>query len=146
MPQKKIKPSTGVSIGGNVNTNGGDIAGGNVNKGNVYHSSKINISEVDDLFQPIYDKINTSKKIPLKSKKLVKDYVSEIQSEIIKGEKKDDGVIEDRLKNIAIMTPDILEVILATLANPIIGLGVVVKKVTEKYIKDKNGKDVKKNE
>lgn len=72
--------------------------------------------------------------------------MAEIQSEVIKGEKKNEGIIEDRLKNIAVMTPDILEVVLSTLANPIIGLGVVVKKVVEKYIQDKKEKDVKKNE
>ena len=136
-----------IEIGGNVDTGGGDISGGNIAKGNVsmYHASEMRISEVNNLFQPIYDKLNHLPKLLPKNRRILQKNVVEIQYEVSKGKKADKGFIESRLANIAHMAPDILEIVISTLANPIIGLRDLVNKIAEKA-SQVNDKDVKKNE
>jgi hypothetical protein len=49
-----------------------------------------------------------------------------------KNEKVDEGFLSRRFRNIARMAPDVLDLVVATLANPLAGLGVTVKKLAEK--------------
>ncbi len=49
-----------------------------------------------------------------------------------KHEKVDEGFLSRRFRNIARMAPDVLDLVVATLANPLAGLGVTVKKLAEK--------------
>jgi hypothetical protein len=44
----------------------------------------------------------------------------------------DKSFLSRRFRNIARMAPDVLDLVVAMLANPLAGLGVVVKKVAEK--------------
>jgi hypothetical protein len=44
----------------------------------------------------------------------------------------DEGFLARRFRNIARMAPDVLDVVVATLGNPLAGLGVAVKKIAEK--------------
>jgi hypothetical protein len=41
------------------------------------------------------------------------------------------GFLSRRFRNIARMAPDVLDVVVATLGNPLAGLGVAVKKIAE---------------
>jgi len=144
MPSKKKDRDSGIHIGGNAYTSGGDIAGGDITKGNVYQNSKISISEVNNLFQSIYNQIDQSK-ISSRNRGELKKSVQEIQEEVSKGKAIDESFLEKRLNNIARMAPDILEVVVSTLANPAIGLGVIAKKIAEKANQGSE-KEVKKNE
>ena len=60
----------------------------------------------------------------------------EIQSTVSeaaqKNEKTDDVFLPRRFLNIVHMAPDVLDVVAVTLANPLAGLGVAVKKIAEK--------------
>lgn len=58
--------------------------------------------------------------------------VERIQVEVQKGEQADGTKIESALKKIAGMSDDILDVVLATLTNPALGLAEVVRKVAAK--------------
>jgi 2-hydroxy-3-keto-5-methylthiopentenyl-1-phosphate phosphatase len=58
--------------------------------------------------------------------------VKDIQQEIKKGKKADNEFIARRLRNIKRMAPEILEVVVATIVNPVFGLSVAAKKVAEK--------------
>src|SRR5687768_9545908 len=49
-----------------------------------------------------------------------------------KNEKVNESFLSPRFRNIARMAPDVLDVIVASLANPLAGLGVAVKKIAEK--------------
>jgi len=66
----------------------------------------------------------------------LKAEVKEIQSTVTeaaqKNEKVDEGFLSRRFRNIARMAPDVLDVVVATLGNPLAGLGVAVKKIAEK--------------
>ena len=62
--------------------------------------------------------------------------MQEIQSTVTeaaqKNEKVDEGFLSRRFRNIARMAPDVLDLVVAMLANPLAGLGVAVKKIAEK--------------
>jgi hypothetical protein len=58
--------------------------------------------------------------------------IEELRQELGKKGKANEGSLMRRLRNIGRMAPDILEVTLATIANPIAGFGVIAKKVAEK--------------
>ncbi|HBY08693.1 MAG TPA: hypothetical protein DEH22_13260 [Chloroflexi bacterium] len=62
----------------------------------------------------------------------MKANVAEIKAEDEKGDQAEESFIARRLRNIQRMAPDILEVMLATIANPAAGFGMVAKKVAEK--------------
>jgi hypothetical protein len=62
--------------------------------------------------------------------------VKEIQITITEAAQKnnqmDEGFLPRRFRNIARMAPDVLDVVVATLANPLAGLGAAVKKISQK--------------
>jgi hypothetical protein len=58
--------------------------------------------------------------------------VKDIQQEIKKGKKADNEFIARRLRNIKRMAPEILEVVVATIVNPVFGLSVCSKESCEK--------------
>ena len=136
--------SSSLTIGGNVSTSGGDIAGGNIEKGDVYQARELNLSTASKLFRPIYETLDKPKKYPEQKREKIKKYVAEIQGEVSKGKKHvDSSYVEKRLINIAKMAPDILEVTLGVIANPVIGLGMLAKKISQKA-SEKEEKSVKK--
>ena len=55
----------------------------------------------------------------------------------------DEGFLSRRLRNIARMAPDVLDVVVATLANPLAGLGVAAKKLAEKEAEGRYGEGLK---
>ena len=60
-----------------------------------------------------------------------------------KNEKLDEGFLSRRFRNIAPMAPDVLDVVVATVANPLAGLGVAVKKIAEKAKQETNSPRVR---
>jgi cell division septum initiation protein DivIVA len=137
MPKKKRANDSGVNmkvgnisdINGNVN-----IAGGNITTHQT--SSGLSVSEIKQLFDQLYTAIETRAETPLADKEDLKAEVKEIQSTVTeaarKNEKVDEGFLARHFRNIARMAPDILDVVVATLGNPLAGLGVAAKKIAEK--------------
>jgi hypothetical protein len=66
----------------------------------------------------------------------LKAEVQEVQSAVKQATTKTEGIDENFLsrhfRNIARMAPDILDVVVATLGNPLAGIGVAIKKIAEK--------------
>jgi cell division septum initiation protein DivIVA len=126
---------TGIDIGdisdisGNVN-----VAGGNIT---THHTTTgLSATEIKQLFDQLYSKIEARPETPTADKEDLKAEVKEIQVTVSeaaqKNEKVDEGFISRRFRNIARMAPDVLDVVVATLGNPLAGLGVAVKKIAEK--------------
>jgi hypothetical protein len=125
---------TGIDIGdisdisGNVN-----VAGGNIT---THHTTTgLSATEIKQLFDQLYSKIEARPETPTADKEDLKAEVKEIQVTVSeaaqKNEKVDEGFISRRFRNIARMAPDVLDVVVATLGNPLAGLGVAVKKIAE---------------
>lgn len=131
MPKRPAKKSSeGVSIGGSVDTGGGDIAGGNISKRDVIQSHGLQASEVRDLFSPIYQQIDAKETLPVEEREDLKAMVEEIEAEAVKGPEADETLVGRYLRNIARMAPDILDVTLKTIANPVLGLAAVAQKIS----------------
>jgi hypothetical protein len=58
--------------------------------------------------------------------------VEEVVKEAEQGEKADPSRIERLLNTLSAMAPDILDVVVATIKNPLAGIGLVIKKIGEK--------------
>ena len=88
------------------------------------------------MFDGLYTKIESRPNTPPADKEDLKTDVKDIQTAVIqaveKNEKVDEGFLSRRFRNIARMAPDILDVVAASLANPLAGLGVAVRKIAEK--------------
>lgn len=137
MPKKKrtsnkqptVRTGNISDISGNVN-----VAGGNIT---THHTTTgLSAGEIKQLFDQLYTAIETNTKISSADKEDLKAEVKEIQSTVTeaanKNEKVDEGFLSRRFRNIARMAPDVLDVVVATLGNPLAGLGVAAKKIAEK--------------
>ena len=135
MPKKKDVQPVSVRIGnisgvsGEVNVAGGDI---NIHK----TSNGLSAAEIGQLFNQVYSAIETNPKTSPAAREDLKAEVKEIQSSVSeatqKNEKLDEGFLARRFRNIARMAPDVLDVVVATLGNPLAGLGVAVQKIAER--------------
>jgi hypothetical protein len=137
MPKKNggSKKETNIKLGnisgvsGNVN-----IAGGNIT---THHTvNGLSAADIKQLFDGLYASIDSNAKVSPAVKEDLKADVKDIQSTVTEAAKKNEKVDEDflarRFRSIARMAPDILDVVVATLGNPLAGLGVAVKKIAEK--------------
>lgn len=117
------------NISGNVN-----VAGGNITTHQT--TTGLSAAEIKQLFDGLYKDIDARPELPRADKEDIKAEVQEIQSTVTqaaqKNEKIDEGFLSRRFRNIARMAPDLLDVVVATLANPLAGLGVAAKKIAEK--------------
>ena len=127
--QSSIKVGNISDISGNVN-----VAGGNITTHQTI--SGLSAAEIKQLFDGLYTVIESNKKVSPTKKEDLKAEVKEIQSTVTeavqKNEKIDESFLSRRFRNIARMAPDVLDVVVATLGNPLAGLGVAVKKIAEK--------------
>jgi hypothetical protein len=141
----RIDTGGGAYIGGKVNTGGGAFTGRNSyniqGDGNVIgeHSSSTVIkqqgADVEALaraFAAFYTAIQRKPDLPPEDKEDLRAELEEVETELQQGEEAREGFIRRRLRNIERMAPDIYDVVLATFANPVAGLGMVAKKVAEK--------------
>ena len=137
MPKKKrtsdtqtdVKVGKVSDISGNVN-----VAGGNI----TTHQTTTSLSavEIKQLFDGLYTEIDQRANTSAADKEDIKAEVKEIQSTVTeaaqKNEKVDEGFLSRRFRNIARIAPDVLDVVVATLGNPLAGFGVAAKKIAEK--------------
>lgn len=137
----KKKPTTSSSKSANVRVgNVSDISGNvNVAGGNIttHHTTTgLSPGEIKQLFDQLYSNIDARADTSPANKEDIKAEVKDIQSTVTeaaqKNEKVDEGFLSRRFRNIARMAPDVLDVVVATLGNPLAGLGVAAKKIAEK--------------
>jgi hypothetical protein len=127
--RRNVKVGAIKDVSGNVNIAGGDIT--------THHTTTgLSAAEIKQLFDSLYTTIETRANTPTADKEDLKAEVKDIQSAVTeaaqKNEKVDEGFLSRRFRNIARMAPDVLDVVVATLGNPLAGLGVAVKKIAEK--------------
>ena len=121
----------GTYIEGNVNIKQGDIVGGNQFK---------TIINTENWFSPIYQAVSKRPKTSARKREILRNNVEEIETEIQKGANADKKFISQRIESLKKMAPDILEIVLATLANPVGGISLVVTKLAIKVSKDTQNK------
>jgi len=122
-----------ISVGGSVS---GNIVVGNNNQVSQTVNNGLSAADVKGLFDQIYAKVDIQAEVSPAVKEDVKAEIQDIQATITQAVEKNENVDESALarkfRNIARMTPDILEVIGATLKNPLGGIGLVVEKIAQK--------------
>lgn len=125
--KKQSKIRTGdnsIAIQGNVT--GSNIVAGN---NNVINQNVANISAI---FAPLYRTVDEHPTLPVAVKEDVKAEIKDVEKEIHNGDQLDESSVTRHLRNVQRMAPDILDVVVATLANPAAGLGMVAKKIADK--------------
>jgi hypothetical protein len=113
----------GISIGGNVT--GSNIVQGNNNRVSVRN---VNIAP---LFEDIYHFVETHPKLQAGKKQDAIGELQEIQT-ALEESNPDENFITRRFRNLKRMAPDIVEVAMETLKNPIGGVAEIIKKVAKK--------------
>ncbi len=125
---------------GNIDQNRGtiQIAGRDIKSSHI--SNGFSAAEVNRLFNQVYRSINAHDKTSSITRKDLKAEVKEIQVTVTEAaknhQKVDANFLSRRFRNIARMAPDILDVVVATLAGPFSGLGILAEKVAKKAKED----------
>ena len=126
---------------------GGDkVAGDKITTGNITGSSGIAIgrgaratvttglsgNEAAQLFQAIYAQIQARPADPSVEKGEIQEKVTQIEQEAKTGAQANEGKLGRWLRELAGMAPDIFDVTVACLTNPVAGFAEVVKKIAAK--------------
>lgn len=139
--KRKSREPEGVNIGDISNISGNvNVAGGNIT---THHTvTGLSAAGIKQLFDGLYSQIDARANTSPADKEDIKAEVIEIQSTVTKAvqknEKIDESFLSRRFRNIARMAPDVLDVVVATLGNPLAGLGVAAKKIAEKAKEETN--------
>lgn len=118
--------------GGNFNF--GDITGdGNVigNNNVVTNNKGVGGQDLAAIFKTFYQDIDKIQDDSV-DKDAVKQTVKSIEKETEKGESANPKLVERAFKTLAVMSEDIFDVVVATLANPVAGVATVVQKIAAK--------------
>ena len=136
MARKENK--NGISAGNNSVVIGGSVQGSNIVIGNnnTVANSSVNIAP---LFGEIYKKLDGKKDLNPQQKEDVHAELKEAQLELEKPEP-DENVLARRFRNIKRMAPDIADIALQTLKNPISGVVEIIKKVSKKVAEEASAK------
>lgn len=118
--------SGGVNISGSAQV-GGDIVGRN---------KSVTTTTIQETFSQwqagMENKINAHPNLSANEKQGLKNQVSEIQKEATKGESADPKWLEKLINTLGVMAEDIFDVAVTTLVNPLLGIGLVIKKIGNK--------------
>jgi uncharacterized protein YqfA (UPF0365 family) len=127
--QSSMKFGNHTQISGDLNFAGRDI---NTN----FTMNSIDVAEVKRLFDQLKKDIEANITTSPANKEDLSADVQEIQNSITNVAKKqeplDEGFLARHFRNIARIAPDILDVVVATLASPALGLGEVARKIAAK--------------
>ena len=136
MARKENK--NGISAGNNSVVIGGSVQGSNIVIGNnnTVANSSVNIAP---LFGEIYKKLDGKKDLNPQEKEDVQAELKEAQIELEKPEP-DENFLTRRFRNIKRMAPDIADIALETLKNPISGVVEIIKKVSKKVAEEASAK------
>jgi hypothetical protein len=136
MAQKEKK--TGISAGNNSVVIGGSVQGSNIVIGNnnTVANSSVNIAP---LFDEIYKKLDGHKALAPQQKEDIHAELQDVQLELEKSTP-DESFLARRFRNIKRMAPDIADIALETLKNPISGVVEIIKKVSKKVAEEAGAK------
>ena len=137
---KKSNSVGNISIGGKMI---GNLIVGDGNKATTTVNNGMNATDIKHLFDQLYSEIDKRPETPMAVKEDIKAEVQEIQTVVTeaieKQEKVEENFLSRKFRTIARMAPDILDVVIATIGNPLAGLGVTVKKIADKAKEDAKG-------
>lgn len=128
------KDKTGLSADNGSVVIGGNVQGSNIVVGNnnTVSSQSINIAS---LFDKIHDVVDQQAELKPAEKEDVNAELQEIHSELEKPEP-DEGFLARRFRNIKRMSPEIVEVAIETLKNPVSGVVEIIKRVSKRMAQD----------
>ena len=125
--ERHINTGGGAYVEGNVDVNG-DFVG----RDRITTSYGVSGSELGELFEKVNALIGQAKINPDYDRDEVKETAKRIEKEVAKGDSADVGKVERRLKTLLDMAPDVAEVVVAGLANPIAGVAAAVTKLAKR--------------
>jgi len=129
----KSKAANTTGTGGNNISIGGSVSGSNVVAGNnnrLTLKQGASVDEIAKAFSTLLKAVEAKPEGPKKT--MVQTAVQELETEAAKGEKAEEGKVQEWFEVLAGMAPDIWEVAVDTYTNPIKGLSTVFQKVAEK--------------
>ncbi len=133
--RKKTSRTTGGDIvGRDRNIRAGDrsvVVGGNVSGSTIITGDSNRIS-ASSKFMTLYRQIDERADLPPADKSDLKSELQTFEDEDKKGPEANEGFLAQRLRNVKRIAPDIIDVVIATIGNPVAGFGVIAKKVAEK--------------
>ena len=134
----KKENTSGISAGDNSVVIGGNVQGSNIVIGsnNTLSNSSANIAL---LFDDIYKKLDVKKDLKPQDKEEVHADLKELQKELEKPDP-DETFLARRFRNIKRMAPDIADIALETLKNPISGVVEIIRKVAKKVADEAGAK------
>ena len=127
--KKKVESSGDVIRIHNVGA-GAAVAAGRGAKASVISNESL-LSIVEWMAQ-INKKVDSLPDISQVEKEDIKQQVEKIGDEAQKGSKAEVGRLEKLINTLNVMAPDIFDVVIATLASPLAGIGLVIKKIGDK--------------
>lgn len=132
------KKKNGVSAG-----DGSVVIGGNVDRSNIVVGDNNVVSnqvaQIAPLFKVIFEAVESQPNLTPSEKEDVKAELQEVQT-ALEEPKPDETFIARRLRTIKRMAPEIVEVAVETLKNPIGGVAEVIKRIAAKMAEDANAK------
>jgi hypothetical protein len=133
LDKKPVRSDRG-SVGRDRTISSGDgsvVIGGDVNHSLIVtgNHNRINSSSK---FSTIYIQVDHRNDLSTTDKADLKSEMQNFEDEDKKGPESNEGFLAQKLRNIRRIAPDILDVAIATIANPAAGFGVIAKKVAEK--------------
>lgn len=129
-----------ISIGGGIT--GNFVIGNNNTVSNTINNG-LSATDIKQLFDSVNTKIDALPQLDQAIKADAKEEVKDIQENITEAVTNkgnlDESFLTRRFRSIARMAPDILDVIVATIVNPLGGVGVAVKKIADKAKEEAKG-------
>jgi hypothetical protein len=144
---KKQGQSGGVNISGGSVSSGGDIVGGDkITVGDIGVGAAVaagrgasanviqsnNTAVWDEWQKKMNEWIEQRAALSADDKQDAKEQVANIKNEAMKGDKADPQRLERFINRLAEYGPDIFEVVVATAQNPLLGIGLVLKKISDR--------------
>lgn len=132
--KKTSRTPAGDHVGRGRNIRAGDrsvVIGGSVS-GSTIITGDGNRLNPSSKFITIYRQIDERGDLPAADRSDLKSELQTFEDEDKKGPEANEGFLAQRLRNVRRIAPDIIDVVIATIGNPVAGFGVIAKKVAEK--------------
>ncbi|GAB4543471.1 MAG: hypothetical protein Fur002_15540 [Anaerolineales bacterium] len=112
---------------------GGDVKGSNIVIGN-HNTVSSQTLNIDSVFETVYRRVDENPALAPDKKEDVKAELAEVKT-ALEQPQPDEGFLARRFRSLQNMAPDIVDVTIELLKNPVTGVAEVIKKVAQK-IKD----------
>jgi hypothetical protein len=129
MAKKPKTNSININSSGAVNI-GGDIVG----RDKITRTNNVAVTFEQEIknWGVQAEHIIDASSLPADEKSDAKKQVNTIQETILSDKSRNPSRIEKLINTLAIMSPDIFDIIVASLASPLTGIGLVIKKINDK--------------